>query len=502
MIKTIDALPEPHQLMNSLRSIGYSFDSALCDVIDNSISARSKNIRVFRSVTQDPQSFFVEILDDGCGMNYSELHQAMIYGSGRDHARTLEDLGRFGLGLKSASLSQCKILTVISKKGDEINAFRWDEDFVKKCGEWKVQVLSEEEYSSLPNFDVLSKQDSGTLVIWTNFDTLQKRGGYKVYKLFISEMEKAERRIRLVYHRFMDTNYPKPSKKIKFYLNNQLLEPFDPFLKEKSKTTKQQEAIIPEMDEFGNSQSILCQPFILPFQKDLSDRDMEKMGGIDEMASMQGFYIYRNYRLISYGSWFGMRPSSELAKYARILIDVPSALDDKWGIDVKKEKAFMPTEVRNGLRKTVEEACQGSHKRVRKRTSIEKDDKNALWTISYDRAQRKIFRVNKESPLISNLKNTLNGNQIDQLDYILDSLSATLSYIDVYSAYAEAQLSDNLDILNKELKASLDQAKKFTDVAISNGVSVEEAIKLTLSTSPFDKVKGLEEELRKEHQHE
>ena len=81
-------------------------------------------------------------------------------------------------------------------------------------------------------------------------------------------------------------------------------------------------------------------------------------------------------------------------------------------------------------------------------------------------------------------------------------LYPTLSYIDVYSAYAEAQLSDNLDILNKELKASLDQAKKFTDVAISNGVSVEEAIKLTLSTSPFDKVKGLEEELRKEHQHE
>ena len=130
-MKKIENPPIANYLMGSMRYMGYSFEDAVADIIDNSISANGHTIRVI--FTRDPSNLFVGILDDGRGMSSNELFRAMCYGSqANETEREKTDLGRFGLGMKSASLSQCKKMTVVSKCKGEISAYRWDYDEVSK----------------------------------------------------------------------------------------------------------------------------------------------------------------------------------------------------------------------------------------------------------------------------------------------------------------------------------------------------------------------------------
>ena len=162
--------PRADILMTAIRSIGYTFESALADIIDNSISSGASNIHInFSSISPA----YISILDDGCGMNLDELRQAMKYGS-KDvrEKREKEDLGRFGLGLKTASLSQCKRLTVISKKDGHIYGARWDLDIIQNKQAWVLEVLSETEVEEayprstfIPLRD-LQTYETGTIVLW------------------------------------------------------------------------------------------------------------------------------------------------------------------------------------------------------------------------------------------------------------------------------------------------------------------------------------------------
>jgi hypothetical protein len=138
-------VPRADALMGSMRSMGYSFESAIADVIDNSISANCSFIKLFfpKEITD---KIAVGILDDGEGMPEDILFEAMRYGSGdTEIERDENDLGRFGLGMKSASLSQCRILTVASKFDNEISCFCWDFNYIKNTKDWIVKELSQEE---------------------------------------------------------------------------------------------------------------------------------------------------------------------------------------------------------------------------------------------------------------------------------------------------------------------------------------------------------------------
>ena len=154
MSKIIKNPPASDVLMRSIRSIGYSFKTALADVLDNSISAKAKNIYIFSPFDED---VYISILDDGIGMDKEELLNAMKYGSNRD-SYGKEDLGRFGLGLKSASTSQCKVFTVASKKNNKINAFQWNLDRVLKSQEWDCLELDDKEINCIHQIDQLKSQ--------------------------------------------------------------------------------------------------------------------------------------------------------------------------------------------------------------------------------------------------------------------------------------------------------------------------------------------------------
>lgn len=185
MAEKIKNIPSPDILMNSLRSIGYSFKTAVADIIDNSISADAKNIWIdFPSYSSD--NLYITILDDAIGMDDAALFNAMKYGSERDEYGE-KDLGRFGVGLKSASLSQCRTLTVMSKFNGDIHAYRWDLDEVLRSKEWECLRLDFDEIQACPNYEKLNSLVQGTMVVWQNKGSRMKKSKRNFGKILRQE---------------------------------------------------------------------------------------------------------------------------------------------------------------------------------------------------------------------------------------------------------------------------------------------------------------------------
>ena len=163
-----ESIPFAPTLIESMRSLGYSFESAIADLIDNSVSASAKKIDIFFQSAINP---YLIIIDDGCGMSPKELEEAMRYGSRNPLEQRMEnDLGRFGLGLKSASLSQCRELIVISKKNNCLSCFSWNIDYVIENGAWYLIQYNINEINQLPYFDEINQKANGTYVLLREFD--------------------------------------------------------------------------------------------------------------------------------------------------------------------------------------------------------------------------------------------------------------------------------------------------------------------------------------------
>ena len=284
MAKKIENVPSPDILMNSMRSIGYSFKTALADIIDNSISAGAKNIKIFLPVNDDG-NLYLSILDDGEGMNNDELFNAMKYGSPRE-GYGVNDLGRFGLGLKSASLSQCKVLTVASKKNNVISCFQWDLDEVERTKKWNCKELESFEIDSVPNIQSLKNLQKGTIVVWQDFDVAYKKSEGFVLPYLSEQLDITSDHLRLVFQRFINNG-------ITISVNGHVLDAIDPFLEKHPKTDIKTPSSFRVIKD-DPSTEITVQSFILPHQNDLSNEDIEKLGGMDELREGQGFYIYRN----------------------------------------------------------------------------------------------------------------------------------------------------------------------------------------------------------------
>lgn len=157
-------------LMESTRAIGYSIESAIADVIDNSIAAKASKIDIdFFPL----DGAYISILDNGKGMDENELVKAMQYGSRNPlDKRSSLDLGRYGLGMKTASLSQCRVLTVISKQNDIVVGAQWNLNHVNEAQSWSLIILDEQEIKSKNNWEKLADYRHGTLVIWEETDSL------------------------------------------------------------------------------------------------------------------------------------------------------------------------------------------------------------------------------------------------------------------------------------------------------------------------------------------
>ena len=211
-----DILPPGAALAESLRAYGYSLATAVADIIDNSIAAGASN--VWLDFYWDGSHSSISIRDDGEGMSDDALFEAMAPGNRSPlEDRHPDDLGRFGMGLKTASFSQCRRLSVISKTAGGSKSMRcWDLDVIAEHNEWRLlREASENAVEASSNLDELK---SGTLVMWENMDRVTgntQTTNSTAHENFLKRVEEVRDHLAMTFHRYLAT----PNPKLKIWIN-------------------------------------------------------------------------------------------------------------------------------------------------------------------------------------------------------------------------------------------------------------------------------------------
>lgn len=408
--------PYAPAFIESMRAVGYSLESAIADLIDNSVSAAASSVSIEFRPFGSP---YVAIIDDGLGMGPEELTEAMRHG-GRSplEVRAPTDLGRFGLGLKTASLSQCRKLTVISYKDQILSARCWDLDLIAKREGWVLSVPdSEDEIRSMPHVDEILRQGHGTIVLWENLDRLAA-GEITLESALGLKMDRVRDHLALVFHRYL-TGEP-GLQKVKMGINQNPVEALDPFLSGHKATQQLYEDVFPV-----EGHDIRVQPFILPHISKLSAEELRLAGGEDGLRRNQGFYVYRNRRLIIHGTWFRLARAEELTKLARVRVDIPNALDHLWTLDIKKSAAHPPEIVRRNLGRTVARIAERSrHTYTYRGRKTQRDGITHAWNRIQERGGIS-YTINRQHPILSALSGTMDDDQRRLLQGVLETLEST-----------------------------------------------------------------------------
>lgn len=392
-MKTIELPPYAPTLIESTRAIGYSLETAVADIIDNSIAAGAKTVDVFFFPIDGA---YISILDDGKGMDAAELNTAMQYGSRNpNESRDSKDLGRFGLGLKTASLSQCKCLTVISKQHNHVEARQWDIDHVSETGTWSLIILDTEDLKAVPHYNDLLAYDTGTLVVWQKLDRLSI-GEINFEQALGRKLDGVREHLSLVYHRYLSGE--SGIQRLKIRINNEKVTATDPFLVNKSTVAMDDETLV------IHGQKVRVRPYILPHISKLSPEEIKSLGGKEGLRKQQGFYVYRNKRLLVWGTWFRMMRQGEMSKLARIQVDIPNTLDDLWTLDIKKSAALPPAEVKKSLEVIITKLAEKSKRtwtyRGKKETS---DSVDHVWNRLKTRNGGYVYEINKNYPYLESI---------------------------------------------------------------------------------------------------
>ena len=490
-------IPKASTLMGSLRSMGYSFESAVADVIDNSISAHAKNIRIlFPSTPLDELA--IGILDDGDGMKGDVLFEAMRYGClSAEEERVEDDLGRFGMGMKSASLSQCRCLTVVSFDGNTLNGFTWDYNHIIKTQDWIIQELEKYEIDKLPYIEKLKEQKKGTLVIWQDFDVIYNSSGGQVYSTLVDLRSSLENTLALIYHRFLSIT---GVQRLHIYINELDIKPLDPFLEQHPKTTIKKEIELDIKDSNAIERIIKIRPFILPYATELREKDKQLIGGIENLRAKQGFYIYRNKRLIIWGTWFGMKQRAELTKNTRIRVDIPNTLDDIWSIDIKKQQASIPKQILQRLKKAVDEALEFSIRQQTYRGRTEKVDERIdyIWDRKRGRNNTFFYQINRESKLFQFVRDKMSDEDYGYLEMLLTEIENNLPIQQLYIDKSNESIS-----APEETNGRLDDVYQMAVTWATTMMTIrsdgwEAIINDLMNSEPWCKYPAIKEKLLKE----
>ena len=413
-------------MIQSLRSIGYGFATALADVVDNSITADASEIRIRFGGSTSP---YIAIIDDGHGMDELELIEAMRHGGkGPLSSRSSGDLGRYGLGLKTASLSQCRKLTVASFKNYKSCGARWDLDEVESRNDWLLNILGGKEIQLLPHFEQLQNSGAGTIVIWEDFDRVATGSRAKLDT--VSQLVDDSRdRLGLIFHRFRVSE--NGSRKVLISTNGLPLEEFDPFMLSNRRTESLQREVV----NIGHS-PVVIQPYILPHISKITPQQMRLSGGQDRLREAQGCYVYRNRRLIVAGSWFRLAKIEELTKLARVQIDIGNATDDDWSLDIKKSSAVPPPAIKITLRRLVDRIANRSANVFRHRKQrITENDIVRIWERLPERSGV-FYKINRAHPLVANLSEQFADGEGLLLERLLRSIELALPTDAIYADIA------------------------------------------------------------------
>ena len=462
-----------------MRAVGYSMEAAIADIVDNSLDANSSNVQIDLDVVGGK---FVAILDDGDGMKEETAFEALRF-AGTAGQQEKKRLGRFGLGLKTASLSQARTVTVITKQGETASALRWSIDHVKQSGSWSILAPELQEIEFFPFKEQLLSQDSGTVVVWTDLDLLLgdsiDPGAYLAARVIALQDH-----LGLTFHRFMERN----QQKLSLFLNGIPVNPIDPFLSSNSKTQHSPSEEI----RIGGSK-VTFKSFTLPHASAFNSSERNRFDLAEKMREFQGFYLYRNLRLLTKGHWFGLAPMNELTKQTRIMVDIPQGLDDLWQVDIKKSQAEPPSSFRAHLKRMIDPLLEKGRRvhtyRGRKGTSSEAVH---VWNKIKERNGFR-YEVNLENPAITSVIQTLKSADADSVVSILNLVADSFPYLDAY----QEQASNRSPVMNAmsddELISRLTQVR---DSGVLTG-GIEVVLHFLSTTEPFSNRPNLEQFARK-----
>lgn len=458
-MKTLELPPYAPTLIESTRAIGYTLEAAVADIIDNSIDASAKSVDIFFFPIDGA---YISILDDGVGMNELDINTAMQYGSKNPTImRDAKDLGRFGLGLKTASLSQCRCLTVVSKQGNIVEGRQWDIDHVTKTCTWSLIILGNEEISKIPQIDDLMAYDSGTLVVWQKLDRL-KSGEINFAQALGRKIDSVRDHLALVFHRYLFGE--NGITKLKIRINGEKVIAKDPFLIGRSSPAMDAETLLID------GQKIIVRPYILPHISKMTPSEIESLGGNEGLRSQQGFYVYRNKRLLVWGTWFKMIRQGNLSKLARIQVDIPNTLDNLWTLDIKKSSAAPPVTVKKNLEIIIDRIADRSKRTWTFRGKKEIDDKSIhIWNRLKNQQGGFFYEVNRTHPMVHQIfeQSPQSKNMLEvllkqiEIGLPLNQLYIDLNHDEKLENDQEQNENDVIDALKGMLSEQMNRIEKL-----------------------------------------
>jgi len=435
--------PSAASMLESLRAYGYSLNSAVSDLIDNSITARAKNVWI--TLKWSGEDSWISIRDDGIGMTEKQLSRAMIAGSQSPlDRREQHDLGRFGLGLKTASLSLARSLTVVSKiENGSLSVRRWDLDYIAAVNTDQWRLLKSCREGSRDKLSVIKAQKCGTLLLLENLDkicsgTVATSPAHR--NEFYHQIDALRDHLGMIFHRFLVV----PSR-LKIFINGdtaaQLVKPWDPFFVKHKATEPKPVTRIP----FGDTVTTV-QGFILPHKDMLTQDEFEEAAGPHGWNAHQGFYVYRGDRLLVSGSWLGLREgvtkwrSEEHYKLARVRVDITNDMDSDWQIDVKKSLATPPQNVARALVRYAAQVRADAREifahrgKYGKRKPTKKVGK--VWVTKQKRGQN-TYSLDREHPLIRSFLKKI-GSQGKEAEAIFRLIEETVPVEQIWLDSAES----------------------------------------------------------------
>jgi hypothetical protein len=470
------AEPDASSMIETFRAIGYSLETAIADIIDNSITAGAKNISVIYH--WEGENTVLSILDDGRGMNNEELIQAMRPGSKNPlDIRDQKDLGRFGLGLKTASFSQTRKFTVLSKSVDsELCFWSWDLDFVKRSKSWSLIKYCPYEKEFAEKVD---QMDSGTCVVWWELDRVTKdtkEDSEDSKKKFLETMEKVKSHLSMVFHRFIEggTN---------IFFQNRKIEAWDPFM-------IGFDGLQPKPEVKFQDCEATVKGFVLPHRSKLSPEDYDYgKGPKGNWTAHQGFYVYRNKRLLVAGNWLGLFKKEVHYDLCRIKIDLTNNVDEDWQIDIKKSVARPPLKYRDQLIPVAKEVRGQALEVYRNKGKVLKrklaqEEYFPFWEERVRHGKR-FYKINRKHPLLAELFSKSNG-QTHEFESVLQFIEETVPVPFIALQENENTLPHGQPFEGRNDDAVRDTMRAMYQSLISKGNSSEMAKARILNIEPFN----------------
>lgn len=472
------APPKAAAMIEALRGLGYSTATALADVIDNSIAAKAQSVDLLFDWA-GPASR-IRIVDNGKGMTAAELDRAMRLGEKSPlDDRDVDDLGRFGLGLKTASFSQARRLTVATRRDGETSSLRWDLDVLAAAQDDGWYMLEGPHPGSERLLDVLP--ETGTVVVWEVLDRIVTEGFAQ--QSFLDLIDTVEAHVAMVFHRYLEGAKPR----LTLTINGRVVVPWDPFLRANPLTWPS------PLAQWGTgNRRVEAQSFVLPHRDRLTPAEYDRASGAEGWTAQQGFYVYRNERLLLAGGWLGLgqgRPwtREEACRLARIRLDLPNSVDADWKIDIRKSVARSPAYLRGALTHLADDARARARRVFAHRGQVQRAVNQTPVAMAWraDRLKSGVrYRVDEDHPAVAAVLSQA-GPMLADVQAMLQVIQETVPVQRIWLDTAEAKEPRTGFSGEPEAEVLKVLRVMYRNLTHRKGFSADRAIETLMNTEPF-----------------